>query len=147
MVSLGPWSEPHSLTSGHHLEVGDRPGVYRIRAFASTGEPLAIPRAADVDVLGILHIGKSITLGKRLRVFRQAAEGLNAPHHAGKEFKQWGFARSFPFVHLKFDYLLVDNGAEALKLERQLHEEYRQRYLDRPPLDSQSGQMTSPAES
>lgn len=53
-------SDIYLLTSGHHLQVGKRAGVYRIRAF----------------------------------------------------------------------------DAEAIKGERSLHEEYRRKYLDRPPLDA-----------
>lgn len=134
------WSGTYLLTSGHHLEVGRRPGVYRIRAFNPQGEAIAIGRVNGADPLGILHIGKSVKLGVRVRTFRQAAERLHAPHHAGSEFHRWGFARMFPFQCLRFDYVLVESHDEAIRLERYLHEEYRRQYLDRPPLDGTSGQ-------
>lgn len=40
-----PWAQPHGLTSGHHLEVGKRPSVYRIRAFDEQNRPIEISRA------------------------------------------------------------------------------------------------------
>jgi len=134
------WSGTYLLTSGHHLEVRKRPGVYRIRAFNSQGQAMPVRRLNGLDPLGILHIGQSIKLGVRVRTFRQAAEGLRAPHQAGIQFNYWGFAGIFPLQHLRFDYVLVQSQNEAIRLERQLHEEYRRQYLDRPPLDGTSGQ-------
>jgi hypothetical protein len=49
-------------------------------------------------------------------------------------------SRIFAFSHLRFDYLLAGDRAEAIRLERHFHEEYRCQYLDKPPLDGQSGQ-------
>ena len=134
------WSELHPLRSGYHLEIGRRAGVYRIRAIDADGRPVSIARVKGTDPDGILHIGQSVNLGVRIRTFRQAAEGLRAPHHAGIEFRRWGFGDRFPLQNLRFDYILVEDGAVALRLERELHEEYRRRYLDRPPLDGTSGQ-------
>ena len=136
------WSGTYPLTSGHHLELGRRPGVYRIRVFTRDGRPVPIPRLNGIDELGILHIGHSEQLGLRVRVFRQAAEGLKAPHPAGRQFHQWGFASRFRPQDLRFDYVITIDKADAIKLERHLHEEYRLRYLDKPPLDAQSGQST-----
>ena len=116
--------------------------MYRIRAFDSQGQPVSIPRLNGVDPLGILHIGQSVRLGTRIREFRQAAEGKHARHPAGKQFHLWEFQRRVPLSSLRFDYVLVQNGGEAIKLERQLHEEYRRQYLDKPPLDAQSGQLS-----
>lgn len=135
------WSLAYPLFgTKHHLEISGKPGVYRIRAFAPDDNPLPIPRANGVDPAGILHIGKSNDLGRRLRFFRQAAEGKKASHHAGREYARWHFEKLVPREQLRFDYLLVNDGTESLALERRLHEEYRFVYLDRPPLDGTSGQ-------
>lgn len=81
------WSAPCALfNTKDHLDVGGKPGVYRIRAFTDRNEPMKIQRVNGVDSLGVLHIGKSKNLGLRIRTFRQAAEGLKAAHHAGCEF-------------------------------------------------------------
>ncbi len=73
-------------------------------------------------------------------MFRQAAEGLRAQHHAGREFSEWHFEELIPRECLRFDYVETTTGREALKLERVLHEEYRKKFFDRPPLDGTSGQ-------
>ena len=135
------WSLDYPLfDSNQHLEVSGKPGVYRIRAFTEQGKPLPIPRLGGVDALGILHIGKSKNLGTRIRMFRQAAEGLRASHHAGLEFFEWKFEKIVPREKLRFDYFETSTEQEALKLERSLHEEYRNEFFDRPPLDGTSGQ-------
>jgi len=151
-MATSSWSATYRLVSQDHLQIQHRPGVYRIRAYNDSDQAIPIARANGVDGLGLLHIGQSIRLGTRIREFRQAAEGRKAAHPAGREYKRWEFSRLFPFGQLRFDYVLEDNQAEAIKVERELHEEYRRRYLDRPPLDSQSGQdvaarlaMTTPS--
>lgn len=137
------WSQPFPLfNTQHHLDVIRRPGVYRVRAFTEHGEPLPIPRLRGVDPLGILHLGKSKNLGTRIRMFRQAAEGLKASHHAGLEFFEWHFEKLIARERLRFDYFETATEQEALKLERSLHEEYRRNFLDRPPLDGTSGQSS-----
>jgi len=138
-IETSEWSEPYLLTSGHHLAVGDRPGVYRIRAFSLEGNPIPIGRVDGVDPNAILHIGQSVRLGTRVREFKQAAEGKRAQHPAGKQFYRWGFQRMFPLRQLRFDYVFVQDVEEAIRLERRLHEDYRRQYLDKPPLDAQSG--------
>ena len=135
------WSPAYPLFgTKHHLEVKGKSGVYRIRAFTDEGDPLPICRLGGVDPLGILHIGKSGNLGSRIRSFRQAAQGLKAAHHAGREFYEWRFERLVPRERLRFDYFETSTGREALSLERALHQEYRNKFLDRPPLDGTSGQ-------
>ncbi len=135
------WSTPYRLfNSAHHLNMRGKPGVYRIRACTKHGEPLPIGRLGGVDPLGILHIGKSNNLGTRIRMFRQAAEGLKASHHAGREFFKWHFEELIPHECLRSDYTETTTEREALKLEGVLHEEYRKKFFDRPPLDGTSGQ-------
>ena len=100
------WSPAYPLfNTKHHLELRDKPGVYRIRAFTEHGEPLCIGRFGGVDPHGILHIGKSGNLGTRIRMCRQAAEGLKASHHVGREFSKWHFERLIPRERLRFDYI------------------------------------------
>jgi excinuclease UvrABC nuclease subunit len=135
------WSESFPLFSTkHHLTASGRPGVYRIRFFKPEGAPFSISRLAGVDRDGVLHIGKSNNLGRRIRQFRQAAEGLKASQHAGKEFVKWKFDHMIAREMLRFDYFETRDEQDALKLEKALHDEYRLKFLDRPPLDSTSGQ-------
>ncbi len=135
------WSLAYPLfNTRHHLELNGKPGIYRIRVFTEQEEPLPIQRLGGVDSAGILHIGKSINLGVRIRMFRQAAEGRKASHHAGLEFSDWHFERLIPQKLLRYDYYKTTSEPEALMLERMLHVEYRRKLLDRPPLDGTSGQ-------
>lgn len=135
------WSRSYPLfNSKEHLKMSGKPGVYRIRSLTHKGESFSIHRLGGIDTEGILHIGKSRNLGRRIRTFRQAAEGLKASHHAGLEFFHWGFENVIPRERLHFDHFETGSEQEALKLERLLHEEYRKKYLDRPPLDGTSGQ-------
>jgi len=135
------WSKSFPVFgSNHHLGISGDAGVYRIRVFTSNGRPQPIQRFAGLDPDGILHIGKSNDLGRRIRTFRQATEGLKAMHHAGREFYFWQFVKHVPYQLLQYDYHIASSEREALKLERLLHEEYRRKFLDRPPLDGTSGQ-------
>ena len=135
------WSPAYPLFDADaYLEVGSRPSVYRIRAFTKQGEPRPIPRLAGVDTMGILHIGKSKDLHRRIGYFRTAAAGAPAAHKAGREFSEWGFERLLPLANLCFDHVETATERDALNLERRLHEDYRNSFLDRPPLDGTSGQ-------
>jgi hypothetical protein len=136
------WSPAYPLFGAkRHLDVRGKPGVYRIRAFKD-GSPLPIPRTNGVDPLGILHIGKSNDLGRRIRLFCRAAEGKQAPHHAGREYARWCFQRMAPREQLRFDYVVTADQDQALAREHELHEKYRRQFLDRPPLDGTSGQSS-----
>ena len=135
------WHGPFALTrDGIKENVKESPGVYRIPAFDAHGRPVSICRANGVDAHGILHIGQSVGLRGRILAFLLAAQGGSAAHHAGNEFFQWEFGQRFPVEHFRFDYILARSSEYAKKLERELHEAYRLRYLDRPPLDGTSGQ-------
>jgi excinuclease UvrABC nuclease subunit len=132
-----------NLRSGKTLEVDKKPGVYRVRAFAENGRPLQIKRLAGGDPLGILHIGKSVTLRSRIQAFRRSSEDGRNGHKAGIEFYEYQFDELIPLTTLRYDYVFAKTEQEALELERNLHEEYRKQYLDRPPLDGTSGQFSS----
>ena len=143
MVGQTNWSGPFYLqpVPGVDLGVDSAPGVYRIRAFAVNGEPLNIPRLGGVDSLGILHIGKSVNLRKRILTFRRALDQEKAAHKAGNEFFDWNFSKVVPERLLRFDYIYTDTEPGAVELETRVHRDYRRTYLDRPPLDGTSGRL------
>ena len=135
------WSPPQLLLKGREgLDLKDRPGVYRIRAFTKQGKPRCISRAGGVDREGILHIGEAKNLEARIQMFMRAATKGKAAHHAGREFFEWHFERLFPRENLRVDFIETRTKEQAQRLERALHVEYRKEFLDRPPLDSTSGQ-------
>lgn len=138
------WSPPQLLLKGREgLELKDRPGVYRIRAFTKQGKPRCIRRAAGVDREGILHIGETKHLRQRVRMFRNAATGGKADHKAGKEFKKWGFKNLAPLEILRLDFYETDTKEDAQALEKRLFELYRKRLLDRPPLEATTGRRAA----
>src|SRR5713226_9223694 len=64
------WSETLPLTSSDiRSRIRDQCGVYRLRAFTPSGEPLQIARCNGVDAQGILHIGESQRLQTRVLFF------------------------------------------------------------------------------
>ncbi|MBI3627957.1 MAG: hypothetical protein HY220_04430 [Candidatus Sungbacteria bacterium] len=119
------WSKPARLFgTDDHRDVQRRAGVYRIRAFKDDGTPLPIARFAGIDPDGLMHIGKSGNVGTRVRMCRQACEGLKASHSAGKDYCQWNFERILPRMRLYYDYFLTDSESEARRLEAELQETY-----------------------
>lgn len=134
------WAKPQPLlTAGEHLELSDKPGVYRIRAFTKQGKPRCISRAGGVDREGILHIGQSHKLRERIGNFRRSAARGTRVHKAGSEFFKWGFPKLFPLRDLRFDFVYTDTKEEAEQREKCLHAQYRKKFLDRPPLDARAG--------
>lgn len=136
-----PWTEPRPLSplSGGPPMVNSEPGVYRIRAFNGQGQAMCIARAGGIDRDGILHIGESEDLGRRIRDFRRCVENRTTGHKAGVEFWRYGFHDLFLPQNLRFDYVVTGTKERATELEYQLHQDYRKRHLDRPPLDGTSG--------
>ena len=134
------WSALQQLFKANEgLEIKNKPGVYRIRAFTKQGKARCIPRAGGVDREGILHIGEAKNLEARMQMFMRAATKGKAAHHAGREFLEWHFERLIPRENLRVDFIETRTKEQAQRRERALHIEYRKEFLDRPPLDSTSG--------
>jgi hypothetical protein len=94
-----------------------RPGVYRIRGF-SDGKPLQFSRLNGKDPDGILHIGMSQDLFKRLRSFRKGAILEKFPaHFASSEYIKWGFKTLVAPKNLCFDFVVTQDAATAKSQE------------------------------
>jgi hypothetical protein len=136
------WSETLPLTSSDiRSRIRDQCGVYRIRAFTPSGEPLQIARCNGVDAQGILHIGESQRLQTRVLFFLQAATNGKAAHSAGCEFYESGFGKHFSLNCLRWDFASCGSKAEAVELELRLQRGYRRIFLDKPPLDGSIGKQ------
>jgi len=118
------------------------PGVYRVRIFDGAGRPVPIQRLRGTDLEGVLHIGQSQDLKRRVGQFLHSAVRGGKNHHAGNEYFYWQFATAFPVSNLRFDYVVTATPREAIDRERYFHEVYRRRHFDRPPLDGTSGQLS-----
>jgi len=115
-------------------------GVYRIRAFKA-GKPFPITRFIGTDPEGILHIGMSRNLLSRLKSFYGGAVKTKVhAHFASRQFVYWHYDNVIPAEDLWFDFIPLENVKAAKECETKLHETYRKKFLDRPPLDGTSGE-------
>lgn len=120
------------------VPTGDRFGVYRVRAISKGDKSVAIQRCLGTDDEGILHIGEG-WIRTRLQAFRRGTLSGNDANASGNFFHEYGFQQQFPLDSLHFDFIETDNKEQAEKLEFSLHAEYRNRFHDKPPLDSSIG--------
>lgn len=98
-------------------------------------------RLNGTDDEGILHIGKAGDLLQRLKSFRKGVIEKKFPaHFASSEFVKWQFNRLAKAEDLRFDFIVTPSEEEATERETELHRRYRWKFLDRPPLDSTSGE-------
>jgi len=136
------WKGPFLVESenpAYSSQLPDSPGIYRIRALTSPQKPASIPRCNGTDPKGILHIGETKYLRTRVRHFRNAAFRSGDCHAAGCEFRDSGFASQFSKETIYYDFAERESKEAAEECERALHEEYRKRFHDKPPLDSSIG--------
>ncbi len=136
------WKGPflvESENATYSSQLPDSPGIYRIRALTSTQKPASIPRCNGTDPNGILHIGETKYLRTRVRDFRNAAFHSGEAHAAGWEFCDSGFTSQFSKEMIYYDFAERESKEAAEECERALHEEYRKRFHDKPPLDANRG--------
>lgn len=124
------WTDWVQLGELDWSQVSPGPGTYMIAA------DRAIPRAVGTDEEGILDIGQSATLRRRLRTFWQCATGVQAGGHmAGWRFCYYEMGTHFPTGSLYVCWRSAETAAEAQKVEGWLIEEYVKQHLESPPLN------------
>jgi hypothetical protein len=122
--------------------VRPEPIVYRLRVWdAARLSFRPVPRAAAVDVDGILDIGESADGRRRLEDFCAAVECKPRSHRAGWEYSAMGydFGSVFAPASLRVEFLHLARKEMAEALELALLEDYRWRFKDRPPLNGSAG--------
>jgi len=125
-------------------KVPDTSGVYIIGAVTRTGRPIPLRRLNGIDAAGILCIGKSKDVRRRIREFvadiRTPRLGT-AYHSAG-----WNFCAYFRDNPRRDIIRLAEENLEATwkttardrhadHLETQLLQAYVKKYQDKPPLN------------
>lgn len=106
------------------------PGTYMIAARRS------INRAVGVDQEGILDIGTSKHLRRRLNEFWQCASSRRpAGHMAGWRFAYYEMARHFPLATLYVCWRSAATADEAAREEGRLLDEYVRQHMESPPLN------------
>ena len=140
-MPCGKWSDWASLEAVLNDEVPapKRPGVYAIR-YAPRGKAKAIRRAfgPDADQEGILCYGRTGCLRGRLRAFYRAALGEKAPHAEGIRFHQLKYAENgYPLRSVQVRWQVCTSKKAADKRERELLNNYADRFGEAPPLNRQ----------
>jgi len=106
------------------------PGAYQM----ATNRPLA--RAVGVDPLGIIDIGESTNLRKRLKDFmRCAAQRGQEGHMAGWRYSFFRLERYLPLASLRVRWKATQTKAAAYRAECKMLSQYLHRHCELPPLN------------
>ena len=84
----------------------DHPGVYQVRLVDEDGNPVQIPRFTGTDEEGLIYIGSSVDLGRRLREFENTAKKFKYGHSGAGTYLQ-AFVnfiyRQHPYLNFKLE--------------------------------------------
>ena len=118
-------------------------GVYIIR-YLEGGSPKRFTRLNGIDEEGILCIGKSVNLRRRIREFLKdiATKGLAEKYHS----EGWNFRKYFrdnpnpkaikpEIENMEVFWKAMNSEDEADKLETELIQDYVLIFQDKPPLN------------
>jgi hypothetical protein len=118
-------------------DLGTQKGVYILFALSSDSKPIPINRVLDVDEEGILYIGQTSKqdFKKRVEMLRRVLSPLkkSTGHSGAKNYKHIKKLQDrFPveMLHIK-----IEKAEEPKNRERQLIEDYRQKFGEVPPLN------------
>ena len=123
--------EPEWLKLTEHFQnAPSLPGVYIICTCKS------IQRAVGTDEYGVLTIGESDNLRRRLRAFmRCASNSGKAGHMAGWRFNYFSFEKVFPLETLWISWFPTTNKAAAYAKEGEMLALYLAEHFELPPLN------------
>jgi len=107
-------------------------GVYQVR-WTLGDKPQAIPRANGNDEKGILYIGQSCNLRKRIKSFWNRIQGKGS-HTAGWTYDCYDFGKKFKLEQLEVQWVELPKS-EIITIETILLLDYVSEYLDHPPLN------------
>lgn len=117
-----------------YTDAPEGPGAYMIAG------PRRLPRAVGVDLEGILDIGESATLRKRLGDFVACAQGRSASGHmAGWRFYVHELAQHFPLEKLWVSWCATACKSSAQAKESEMLKLYYEQHFELPPLNFKSG--------
>lgn len=128
VLRLSGWSP---LTDDEIAEIPDGPGVYEIRCHGKE-----VCRALDADPNGILDIGESKHLRRRLEDFLRCASHKGvAGHMAGWRYSYLNFKRYFPLADLQFRWAALESKENAVEAESKRMLSYLDKFGELPPLN------------
>ena len=120
-----------------------RPGVYIVHAQTTTGAFQHLPRLLGHDPDGILFIGQSKNVRRRVATLKRAMtirEWRKVPHSEGRTYR-WvpALRKEFPIDRLYVSVRYTDTPEDQ---ERRQITEYARRLGEVPPLNLSVGQNT-----
>lgn len=117
--------------------LNDTPGVYRIIVLSKNGKPKPVSRAGGRDQDGVLYIGRSLYLRRRLNTLRRMLfEGVPRGAIAGLTYKASPPIQSVaPPSQLAFRF---EHFADCNAKERELLRRYFKKFGEVPPLNGRA---------
>jgi hypothetical protein len=141
---MSKWSEWRDILSIKDFakDIGKSPGVYEIRLSNSAGHPTSIDRLLGTDEAGLLAIGESVNLARRIKEFYDSYTGQRFYHCTGdrlflvwaSHYTDWRYSKDNSRVQVRV--MKLQNKAEAEREEEHLLKKYFREYGELPPLNS-----------
>jgi len=123
------WEPEWLKLKEHYGKAPAVPGVYIICA------DRAINRAVGIDEQGILTVGESSNLKRRLSAFVRSAEDEKAGHMAGWRYSYYSFKKAFPLDSLWVSWCPTVDKASAYAKEGEMLGLYLAEHYELPPLN------------
>lgn len=131
------WTEWESFKEGKIREIPERAGIYQFRCLDEEGKPILISRLRKKDALGIIYIGQTENLQRRINNFwKTITRRERSLHAAGWTYISCCYDELFPPENLQFRYKVTKNSIDE---EFMLLLSYLKEFRDLPPLNSNRG--------
>jgi hypothetical protein len=131
------WTKWKSFGEEELRDIPKKPGVYEFRCVGKNGKPVSIPRLVRKDKEGIVYIGQSNDLHKRITGFWVTIQEEDFTRHAaGWTYVSMNFYPIFPPDRLRFRYKVAKNPSAV---ERGLLLPYLRKFMALPPLNFSRG--------
>ena len=142
---MSNWSKWQDISSIKNLarELSKVPGVYKIRLSDSAGRPIPVGRLLGIDKKGLLAIGESVNLGRRIKEFHNAyTAGKFGRHSVGDRLFLVLMCQYSRFKTnyrnnswLQFKVMKLSSKADAQAEEERLLKNYFKAHGELPPLN------------
>ena len=133
MMKWNNWEELDSKCN--HADAA----VYEFRLVSEKSLPYKFPRWFAIDNNGILSIGETGDMQKRLKQFINGFNRCNGHSEANLLFlinKYCGLTNAFPNYKIEYRYMPVSSKGAAKKFEESLIKDYVKFFGEVPPLNS-----------
>ena len=142
---MSNWSKWQNISSIKNLagELSKVSGVYKIRLSDSAGRPIPVGRLLGIDKKGLLAIGESVNLGRRIKEFHNAyTAGKFGRHSVGDRLFLVLMCQYSRFKTnyrnnswLQFKVMKLSSKADAQAEEERLLKNYFKAHGELPPLN------------